>query len=772
MPVNISRLRYWFALSAIAAVLIVAGFYIYGRMRAARALNEVPKKLGVEVQQSTEGFSLSKSEGGRTLFTVRAAKAVQYKEGRAELRDVSIVMYGRQSDRFDQIYGSDFSYDPLSGDVVSRGEVQIDLQGNTTSGTRPDQVPPQQLRNPIHLKTSGLVFNQKTGIAKTAERIEFSFPQANGSAVGASYDSKNNVLLLDSDVHINTIGSAASRITAQRGALTRLPRQAILYGAHMERAGGAMDAGQVTVFLRDDNSAERALASGGLHISSRGASLVQVRAPEGELRMTGHTNDLQSAQLWGGVQMESSGGSNMSGSAASVFLDFKAKNKLSKVRAQGQVRLLQSGRRMETARKAPQSTPAASPAPASQQFELAADTVDFYMTPAGSTVQRAETTGAAQLTIGSAGPAGIPVGIAADSHTVITARKFYARFSHNHLESLRGIPDAKVVSSSPGQPDKITSSQSLDVKFGADGAISKIVQQHDFQYREVQPGGASERAAWADMATYTPANDQLLLNGSPRIVDRGLTTTARSLRLNRRTGDATAEGDVKSTYSDLKPQPGGALLASSDPVHVTARSVTAQRATGTAHYSGNARLWQGANIVHAPTIDFDRNQRTISAQSNSQKVHVVLVQQLRTGKQNPLNITADRLTYSDRERVARFEGGVFIRGMDATATASQAEVFLKPVTSAGAVLSSAAQVDRVLAEKNVVIEQPNRRATGQKLVYTAAEDKFVLTGGSPSIFDAERGTITGASLTFWNGNDRVLVEGGSSRAVTRTRVSK
>jgi len=29
------------------------------------------------------------------------------------------------------------------------------------------------------------------------------------------------------------------------------------------------------------------------------------------------------------------------------------------------------------------------------------------------------------------------------------------------------------------------------------------------------------------------------------------------------------------------------------------------------------------------------------------------------------------------------------------------------------------------------------------LVYTAADDKFVLTGGPPSIFDAERGKITG-----------------------------
>ncbi|HEY8669820.1 MAG TPA: hypothetical protein VIL63_03185, partial [Terriglobales bacterium] len=71
----------------------------------------------------------------------------------------------------------------------------------------------------------------------------------------------------------------------------------------------------------------------------------------------------------------------------------------------------------------------------------------------------------------------------------------------------------------------------------------------------------------------------------------------------------------------------------------------------------------------------------------------------------------------------------------------------------------------------VVVTQPNRRAAGEKVVYTAADDKFVLTGGPPSIFDAERGKITGVSLTLYRRDDRVVVEGDStSPAVTRTRV--
>jgi lipopolysaccharide export system protein LptA len=79
----------------------------------------------------------------------------------------------------------------------------------------------------------------------------------------------------------------------------------------------------------------------------------------------------------------------------------------------------------------------------------------------------------------------------------------------------------------------------------------------------------------------------------------------------------------------------------------------------------------------------------------------------------------------------------------------------------------------MVALGDVIIQQPNRRAEGQQLVYTAAEDKFVLTGGPPSIFDAEHGKITGVSLTFFRHDDRVLVDGeASTPVVTQTRVAR
>jgi lipopolysaccharide export system protein LptA len=84
---------------------------------------------------------------------------------------------------------------------------------------------------------------------------------------------------------------------------------------------------------------------------------------------------------------------------------------------------------------------------------------------------------------------------------------------------------------------------------------------------------------------------------------------------------------------------------------------------------------------------------------------------------------------------------------------------------------SPSRLDKIVATGSVVITEPNRRATGENLTYTASEDKFVLTGGPPSIFDAEHGKITAVSLTLFRRDGRVVVEGDkSSPAVTETKV--
>jgi lipopolysaccharide export system protein LptA len=749
MALNVSRLRIWFATAAIALAVVVAGFYFYARLRVRRAVQEIPQRIGVNVQQSTEGFTLSKSEQGRTLFTVHASRAVQYKQGgRAELRDVSIIVYGRQANRYDQIYGSDFEYDPQTGDITARGEVLIDLEGNAEGPLTPDQTTPRVLKNPIHLKTSGLVFNHKTGVATTAERIEFRVPQASGSALGATYDSKGATLTLHSDIVVHATGPNAADITAQQGVITKGPNRAVLTGVRLERPSSAITASQLTAFLRDDNSIEHLLAQGEVRAETRGNSTVVAQAPRADAWVSGK-NQLRSAALSGGVSLDSTGQSNLRGIAGRVLLTFAGHSQLEKVTATDGVKLTQ--------------LPGAQAAQG-HAVEVSSAAMDLFMAH-GHLLERAETQGAGQVTVQPAA--------GEQTHTVATAAKLVAHFERGRLATVVGTPDARIVSSGAGQADKVSTSRRLDVSFTPTGAIASLRQEGDFHYIEDLPGWGMKREAWSQRASYVLGSASLDLTGGPRVVEGGMTTTANVIRLHRRSGEATAEGQVKTTYSELKPQPGGALLATSDPIHVTAARMEAARAGGTATYSGEARLWQGSNIVQAPVIEFERNRRTILAHApqgtpqTAETVSTVFVQPDKNGQVTPVSVAAARLTYVDAQRQARFEGGVIMKGAEATVTADRATVFLQP----GRAAIGVSHLERVVAEGHVVVREPGRYATGDNLVYTSQDAKFVLTGEAPSIFDAERGKISGDSLTFYSRDDRVRVEGReTSPTVTQTRV--
>ena len=121
-----------------------------------------------------------------------------------------------------------------------------------------------------------------------------------------------------------------------------------------------------------------------------------------------------------------------------------------------------------------------------------------------------------------------------------------------------------------------------------------------------------------------------------------------------------------------------------------------------------------------------------------------------------------------------------LRSVDSTLRASKAVVSLKaqsqrskaPQKIEGAPPS---QVQSIDATGNVLLQQPGRRASGDRLLYTADQGKFVLTGtpgAPPSIFDAEHGQVTGVSLTFFSSDGRVLVDSSNSTSISQTHLPK
>src|SRR5258707_10849129 len=162
MPFDPKRLRKIFAAGAAFVVVVAVGFYLHGIFNTQTLIHETPRNIPSGVEKSATGFNLSKSEDGKTLFTIHAASVQQYKEGgRAALHDVSITVFGRNQDRSDQIYGSDFAYDPGAKIVTAEGEERIDLESVSAAAT-PEGGPAAETKNLIHVKTSALTFNENT----------------------------------------------------------------------------------------------------------------------------------------------------------------------------------------------------------------------------------------------------------------------------------------------------------------------------------------------------------------------------------------------------------------------------------------------------------------------------------------------------------------------------------------------------------------------------------------------------------------------------------
>ena len=532
---NVAQVRKWLVGSAIVLLVIVTGSYYVAKLKVIPRLHTVPKQLGIDIQQTSEGFSLSKSEGGRTIYTIRASNAVQFKKGgRADLKNVHIVVYGKAHDRYDQIYGNEFTYDPESGSVKGVGEVHIDLQGYAEGPNKPDQAPPDELKNPVHVVTSSLSFNQMTGQAVTDDEVQFRTLQASGTATGAVYNSLTNQLELKSDVHIITTGNNAADITGTSGTIQKDPREAILLNATIYETDRTLTADKLTMFFEPDNTIQHAQVEGNVNIEVRGPTIVDIAGPRGDLNM-GPQNAVQQAIVSGGAKYNTRGENLSHGSADTFILDFEADNQPKFFHMVKNARMRQD----------PQPGKPGSPG---QPMEVVADQLNFVLEN-GNELKTGETIGKAQITIFPA-PSGTsqrsPLPNQARTLAPVTPRPSLRRASFTQrlakaiaCRPCTARPNSRIVSTSSGQPDKTSTAENLDVTFAPDGGAEKLIQTGNFATTSHLPSPTLAAGPCSPTKRPTLLSDQILvLTGSPRVIDGGMTTTADAVRMNRQTGKA------------------------------------------------------------------------------------------------------------------------------------------------------------------------------------------------------------------------------------------
>ena len=154
------------------------------------------------VEQRSEGFSFSKMVGNRTEFTVRASQATEFVEGgRSLLEDVWITAYGGAGERFDNLHTHTCDYMTASERISCAGDVQIELDRAADHAQAPNE-PPQDDPRLVHVATSHVLFDHKSGLATTDRPVSFHFSQGEGQGVGFRYETQQGEMQLLSAVEL------------------------------------------------------------------------------------------------------------------------------------------------------------------------------------------------------------------------------------------------------------------------------------------------------------------------------------------------------------------------------------------------------------------------------------------------------------------------------------------------------------------------------------------------------------------------------------------
>jgi lipopolysaccharide export system protein LptA len=292
------------------------------------------------------------------------------------------------------------------------------------------------------------------------------------------------------------------------------------------------------------------------------------------------------------------------------------------------------------------------------------------------------------------------------------------------------------------------------------------------------------------------------LDGSPVISDSVSRTTAANATINQKLGDLFLTGGVVSTYFQTGSGAGQveAVGFGTGAAHVSADTLSGSVNVGHVTYIGHARLWQGESVLDADQIELWRDDRKLQANG-----HVVAVFPQASGPfAKPFGqssgtpttapnaastsgsgsssaptlwkIQAPVLTYWSDQGKAHLEGGAVASSDQGSLESRVLDVFLasgSSPASQGVAGGTTGQLNRVLAQGNVIVRQGDRRGTAEQGEYTAADGKFVLSGGQPTVTDNSSNSATGHSLTFFVANDTILIDSQEgSRTLTKHRVEK
>lgn len=687
---------------------------------------------------------------GRVRFILTAGTDRTYQDGTHELEQVRLESYRTDNEHFDVVSADRAKI----SDTTDLAQLDAEFMSNVIAKTAEG----------LTLKTNYLRYEQANGAVKTEELIEFEHKNMSGRATGMIINAADEQLHLLRQVEVTIKPErndgkpkkgnkpAETRIRSGSATLDKKARQAVLTeSVVIARGADEMRATRIVAYLGDSDSLQRIEARGSAYFRESGTG--EVNADDMDF-LFGEENRLVRATAGGNIHARSLGEPLREARSESLEIDFAhgpSGNVAQAIRTHGNSVL----KLHPSASTGPQVNPT--------ERQLSANRVALQFFPDGKNLKSAEAVESAVLTVT---PLRRERG--ADKKTIrapyMTAT-FFDEGNRIRSFSANGGVRAEIEATMPdAHPLRVSTSQTLEALFGPESQdLERVVQQGQVRYNE------GDRNGMAESAVYDARAETLSLRGGrPTGWDAKARTQADEIDYDRVKDETHARGDVRTTYYSREAVNDAApFRESKSPIFVTADRADARNAEGVVVYTGNARAWQDDNFLRGDRIELYEREKRMVAVGNVESALYKVERETSPGTKAivPAFASAGAALYSDGDRLIRYEGDVKARQGEDRVEARVVEVYLKEEVN---------EADRILAEGEVVLVQPERRGYGDKLTYTSEDGRGVLIGRNARIDDYEKGAIIGAQLTFYSRDDKIQIESqrGTGRVRSTHRLTK
>ncbi|MCX6631128.1 MAG: LPS export ABC transporter periplasmic protein LptC [Candidatus Solibacter sp.] len=740
----------WLLLVAIAAILGGVGYQYRAQKRLlAGNAPATPAPLSTDLRASAEHWHYRDKDlkTGRVKSDIDAESFQQVKDdSRVDLKNVTLKIYSKDGKTYDLVKSAAASFNTAEKSLYSQGDVEITLD-------LPTEGPPA--RQPTVIKTSGLTCDSSTGRVDTDQPSSFIFEKGDGKATGATYDPASHELLMKSDVevHWNPPGKNAKPMKIEAATLAYHETTSEIWlkpWGRMTRAGMEVEGNEVVVRLQD--KAIRKITAIRAH-GSDDLPNRKLRYAADELAMDFDDDGL--AQKINGSKnaslISTTEASETTVTADRVDLNFQPDGRESVL-----TQVAATGNGVVTSKPL-----AVAGRPLSETHALRSETLEMKMRPGGREMESVVTKAPGTLEF-------LP-NLPAQHHRLLEGKDFVIAYGpQNRVDSFRAAnvktrTDPNAEDRRRNRQVSTTTSRDLEARFDPKTSrLTSMQQSGDFAYEE------GDRKARAAKATMDAEQNVILLDTGARIWDAAGSTAADHIRLDQRTGDFLAEGNVTSSrLPDRDQKKNSEMLSGEDPLQATARKMDSRNRNRQIHYEGAVQMWQGANRIRADVVDVDRSldpqKRSLVADG-----HVVTNlweapkdDKKKTAAPALTEVHAGHMVYTEAGRLTHYTGGVQLNRPGLQVKGQELRAFLGE--SGGD-----SRLEKAFADGAVEIlstgKDRTRSGTGDHAEYYTADQKVILRGVwvrivEKIVTDSQPRTSEGTEAVYFANDDRLVVTG-------------